>query len=100
MNKTIAYVVLWILVVAGIALGVMLTFPPEKPADISLKQFSVENQKNHITQMAQAPHPLGTAAHGRVQEYILGELRRLELTPVVQLESCTTSGENGYSRVA
>ena len=100
MNKTIAYVVLWILIASGIALGVMMTFPPKRPEAISLKQFSVENQIRHLTQMAQAPHPLGTAEHGRVQEYILGELRSLKLTPVVQRERCSSSWANGYGRVA
>lgn len=100
MSKTITYVVLWILIASGIALGVMLTFPPEKPAAISLKQFSVENQRAHLRQMAQAPHPLGTAEHGRVKEYILAELRRLELTPVVQRERCSNSWENGHARIA
>jgi hypothetical protein len=100
MSKSISYGILWILIGLGIALGVMLTFPPGIPKALSLKQFSVENERIHIEQMSQAPHPLGTAEHRRVREYILTEFRQLELTPVVQREMCTTSWENGYARIA
>jgi hypothetical protein len=100
MSKIITYAILWILIASGITLGVMLTLPPEKPSAISLKQFALENQRAHLRQIAKAPHPSGTAEHLRVKEYILAELRKLGLTPVVQRERCTTSWENGYARIA
>jgi len=100
MSKTISYVILWALIGLGIALGVMLTVPPEMPKALSLKQFSVENQRAHISQMAQAPHPLGTSEHREVRKYILEEFQRLDLVPVIQREMCTTSWENGYARIA
>ncbi|MGB2907681.1 MAG: M20/M25/M40 family metallo-hydrolase [Candidatus Aminicenantaceae bacterium] len=100
MSKTISYVILWALIGLGVALGVMLTIPPEMPKALSLKQFSVEKERVHIAQMAQAPHPLGTSEHRQVQEYILSELQRLELTPIIQRERCTSSKEDGQARVA
>ncbi len=100
MNKTISYIILWTLIALGIGLGVMLTFPPGMPKALSLKQFSVENERAHIARMAQAPHPLGTSEHRKVREYILEEFQRLDLVPVIQREMCTTSWENGYARIA
>lgn len=100
MNRSVSYGVLWIFIALGIALGVMLTWPPPIPSALSLKQFSIENEKSHIRAMSQEPHALGTAEHAGVREYILNELKALELKPVVQIAQNIDSGASGYARIA
>ncbi len=38
----------------------------------------------HVEQIAQRPHPMGSADHDRVRDYILGQLSALGLSPQVQ----------------
>ncbi len=100
MNRSVSYVILWIGIALGIGLGILLTWPPPIPSALSLKQFSIENEKNHIRAISQNPHPLGTAEHTRVREYILNELKNLELKPEVQIAQNIDSGASGYARIA
>ncbi len=39
---------------------------------------------SHVTQIAKTPHPVGSAAHSQVKDYILGQLTSLGLKPEVQ----------------
>lgn len=61
--------------------------PSVVSADVA-DRFSAERAFGHVQQLAQRPHPPGSADHARVREYILAELRRIGLTPEVQ----TTTG--------
>ena len=38
----------------------------------------------HVEQIAQRPHPMGTADHARVRDYIVGQLSSLGLSPEIQ----------------
>ncbi len=100
MNRSVSYAILWMGIALGIGLGVLLTWPPPIPTALSLKQFSIENEKNHIQALSQNPHPLGTAEHTKVREYILNELRALELKPEVQIAQNIDSGGSGYARIS
>jgi len=46
--------------------------------------FSAERALRHVEQIAQRPHPMGTADHDRVRDYILAQLTTLGLRPQVQ----------------
>jgi hypothetical protein len=46
--------------------------------------FSAERAMRHVEQIAQRPHPMGTADHERVRDYILGQLSAVGLSPQVQ----------------
>lgn len=41
--------------------------------------FSVDDAWRHIEEIARAPHPPGTAEHGRVRAYVLGQLEEVGL---------------------
>ena len=46
--------------------------------------FSAERALHHVEQIAQRPHPMGTADHDRVRDYIIAQLTALGLRPQVQ----------------
>jgi hypothetical protein len=46
--------------------------------------FSAERAMRYVTQIAQRPHPLGSADHDRVRDYILAQLSELGLAPQIQ----------------
>lgn len=100
MSRISSYVFIWILIALGIALGVLMTMPPKTPGVVSLKEFSVELEKEHIRQMARAPHASGTAEHARVRDYILGVFRELEYAPETQKEQVVSASETGFARVS
>jgi hypothetical protein len=87
--------------IALIALGafsvVRVTRPPSPiPATASDTVFSAERALRHLGEIAVRPHPMGTAEHDRVRDYIVGQLGALGLQPRVQ----TTTGIGTRYQVA
>jgi hypothetical protein len=73
------------LVAAFAALAVCSLQPPgAQPPGATPSDFSSERAMRHVRVVAAEPHPVGSAAHAKVREYILGELSALGLEPVVQ----------------
>ncbi len=78
----------------GVALGVLAlcvasifrvaTPPRAVPATAPDTVFSAERAMRHVEQIAQRPHPIGTADHDRVRDYIVGQLSALGLSPQIQ----------------
>ncbi len=78
----------------GVALGALLLCaasilrvarPPRPvPATAPDTVFSAERALRHVVQIAQRPHPMGTADHDRVRDYIVDQLSRLGLRPQIQ----------------
>src|SRR5438128_2709140 len=78
----------------GVALGLLVLCaasilrvarPPRAvPATAPDTAFSAERAMRHVEQMAQRPHPMGTADHDRVRDYIVDQLSRLGLTSQIQ----------------
>jgi hypothetical protein len=58
--------------------------PPALDAGAPASEFSSARALKHVEQISQRPHPLGTAEHTRVREYILGELSALGVPGEVQ----------------
>jgi hypothetical protein len=76
-------------VVATVALGLTLGLWPLRPprplpADAPLAEFSAGRAFGHVQVIARAPHPVGSAEHAQVRDYLLGELWALGLAPEVQ----------------
>jgi hypothetical protein len=66
-------------------------------ADVPENQFSVARAFKHVEAIAREPHGVGFPAHEKVREYLLGELRKLGLNPILQ--TGYTAGDWGnYSR--
>src|SRR6266581_568628 len=78
----------------GVALGLLVLCafsilrvarPPRPvPATAPDTTFSAERAMRHVEQIAQRPHPMGTADHDRVRDYIVDQLSRLGLTSQIQ----------------
>jgi hypothetical protein len=66
-------------------LGISQIRPPETvPNDAPLTEFSSGRAMQHVREIAQNPHPMGSAEHGRIRDYILKELTALGLEPETQ----------------
>jgi len=58
--------------------------PAVVPATAPPEVFSAERAMVHVTEIAQRPHPAGSAETARVREYLLARLTELGLQPHVQ----------------
>ncbi|HEX5075213.1 MAG TPA: M28 family peptidase [Gemmatimonadaceae bacterium] len=59
--------------------------PPDPvPASAPPTEFSAERAFAHVREIAQRPHPTGSADNARVRDYVLGQLHALGLEPQVQ----------------
>ena len=69
-----------------IAVGTIRDITPTavSPAGAPDREFSARRAFAQIERFAVRPHPVGTAEHTRVRDYLVGELRRLGLRPEVQ----------------
>ena len=65
--------------------------PPSAPATT----FSAERARREVAIIAREPHSIGTAAHGRVRDYLLRRCRALGLQARVQ-DTTVVTGEGGY----
>ncbi len=78
----------------GVALGLLVLCaasilrvarPPRAvPATAPDTAFSGERAMRHVEQIAQRPHPMGTADHDRVRDYIVEQLSALGLRSQIQ----------------
>ncbi len=78
----------------------LLRAPAATPANIPLTDFSSERALKHIGEIAKAPHPIGSAEHTQVREYIIGELNRLGVETEVQQTTAISPTRNGYLSAA
>src|SRR6185503_442402 len=58
--------------------------PAVVPASASPQQFSAERAMTYLKVIAQKPHPVGTAEHKAIRDYLLNELSQTGLTPAIQ----------------
>jgi hypothetical protein len=58
--------------------------PRTVPATAPDTAFSAERAMRHVAQIAQRPHPMGTADHDRVRDYIIAQLSALGLQAEIQ----------------
>ena len=79
-------------VVALCAVLVREASQPPRPvsATAPATEFSAERALEHVKQIAQRPHPIGSADNARVRDYVMGQLRTLGLDP--QLQEATGVG--------
>ncbi|HEX8149147.1 MAG TPA: M28 family peptidase [Pyrinomonadaceae bacterium] len=67
------------------ALAVYQLRPPDAaPPDAPPAEFSSVRAMRHVEVIAREPHPVGSAAHEQVRQYILGELSALGLAAEAQ----------------
>jgi Peptidase family M28 len=84
------------LVALLVCVGVYLQSPPAAVADGAPPEvFSSGRAMRHVQTIARRPHPLGSAEHAVVRDYLLKELTALGLRPELQETTATTHGWNG-----
>lgn len=94
-------VVTALFLVAMIFLGFRLMQPPDTvPVDAPLETFSSGRAMQHLRNIAAQPHPVGSAEHGAVRDYIVAELTRLGFQPEIQTAEVTRYRSPMYARFA
>jgi len=61
---------------------------PDAPATA----FSTARAVSDIALISQAPHPVGSADHARVRDYVLARMTSLGLSPKVQVSQAMATG--------
>src|SRR5690349_5252370 len=77
-------VALGILLLLGLVLVLADAPPAPLAASVPATQFSAERALKHVETIATAPHPVGSARHVEVENYITTTLRQIGLSPEVQ----------------
>lgn len=62
--------------------------------NIALSEFSTKRALEHITEIAQKPHFIGSDNHDEVANYLIDELKNLGLQPEVQIGNTLTDWGN------
>ncbi|HEV8385115.1 MAG TPA: M20/M25/M40 family metallo-hydrolase, partial [Candidatus Acidoferrales bacterium] len=84
-NKSVAGVVVCVVVITVAWLAMGMSNPPAAlPSSAPPNEFSAERAMEHLKVIAAAPHPLGSAEHAKVQQYIEDQLKKSGLEPQVQ----------------
>jgi hypothetical protein len=65
-------------------LSIWSLFPPEIATNVPPTEFSSARARDYLKAIAAKPHPIGSAAHAEVCDYIVGELVKIGLQPQVQ----------------
>lgn len=65
--------------------------PEALPATAPPDTFAAERAMVHLNAFATAPHPIGSAEHDRVRDYLVAQLTALGLTPDVQKATGVTA---------
>ena len=73
--------------------------PTAQSASAPVSEFASGRAMEHLKRIAKKPHPIGSAEHSAVKDYILKELSSLGLSPEVQ-RSLVLNRQRGGSYVA
>jgi hypothetical protein len=82
-----------VLIAIAVAAYLPTTLPAMQPASAPTTSFSATRALAHLPSIASVPHPTGSAAQIRVQDYLVGTLQSLGVTP--QKQTGTVTLENG-----
>lgn len=73
------------LIVGAVALGLFFHAPPPvAPVDAPPEQFSAARARQHLAIVAAEPHPVGSAHHARIRDYLLSSLTDLGVDAELQ----------------
>jgi hypothetical protein len=90
-----------LLALAGVALLSLYAVkaPDAVPAHAPAGQFSAGRAMQHVREIAQAPHAMGTRAHARVRAYLVDRQQSLGLQPQVQEATVATPPQRNGTQV-
>lgn len=89
-----------VLLLIGAASVWSLRPPSPRPASVPDTEFSAERALARIDDIADAPHPAGSAAAADVRAYLVRELRRLDARTTVQTRVASRLPSDGYPTLA
>jgi hypothetical protein len=64
--------------------AILSLIPPAVAGNVPPGEFSAARARDYLKPIAQKPHPIGSAAHAEVRDYISVELTKLGLQPQIQ----------------
>lgn len=79
-----AYVAVGLLLLCAASILRVARPPAAVPATAPDTVFSAERAMKHVVQIARRPHPMGSADHDRVRDYIIGQLTAIGLRAEIQ----------------
>jgi peptidase M28-like protein len=77
-------IVLFLALIAGLAIYLQNRLPKALPESASLSEFSAGRALRYLQTIGARPHPLGSQEHLSVRDYIFRELSNLGLNPEMQ----------------
>jgi Peptidase family M28 len=81
----------------AVAIALWQLVPPNViPATAPLTEFSAARAMSDLKAIAQAPHPIGSAAHAAVREYLITQLKAMGLQPEIQTTTVVQPGDGGF----
>jgi hypothetical protein len=81
----------------AVAIALWQMVPPNAiPITAPLTEFSADRAMPHLKAIAQAPHPIGSAAHTAVREYLIAQLKAMGLQPEIQTTTVVQPGDGGF----
>ncbi|HKX29247.1 MAG TPA: M28 family metallopeptidase [Blastocatellia bacterium] len=69
--------------------------PSAEPADAPAAEFASGRAMEHLKMIARKPHPIGSAEHSAVRDFIVGKLSEMQLSPEVQRTSISRRRRDG-----
>ena len=85
----------------AICLGVISVLslsPPDAAIDAPPTEFSSARAREYLKTIVQKPHPIGSAAHAEVRDYVFAELAKLGLRPEIQKTTAVNNFWGGSYR--
>jgi hypothetical protein len=74
----------WSFVILLVVVSILATEPPQPlPISSPPTDFSAERAMAHLKVIARVSHPIGSASHAAVRDYLMGQLSALNLQPAV-----------------
>jgi hypothetical protein len=83
-NRLAGWVIFLFVVLAACACAVREGTPDPVAASASQDIFSADRALIHVNAFATAPHPIGSAEHDRVRDYLVAQFTSLGVTPEIQ----------------
>ena len=89
-----------VIVLAVLVAAWRLQTPTPAPIDAPAASFSASRAFADISVIAQHPHPVGTADHDRVRDYLVRRLSAMGLAPQLRSALSTTNSWRGQTTIA
>jgi Peptidase family M28 len=85
------------IILFAVVIALWQMVPPNViPATAPLTEFSADRAMPNLKAISQAPHPISSAAHTAVREYLMTQLQTMGLQPEIQATTVIQPGDGGF----